>query len=68
MTIWKTPPDVAALNRHSRDTLMSHLGIECIEVGANFLRARMPVDARTLQPHGLLHGGASVAVIAKSPA
>lgn len=67
MTVWKTPPDVAALNRHGRDTLMSHLGIEFIEVEANFLRARMPVDARTLQPHGLLHGGA-LAGIAKSPA
>jgi 1,4-dihydroxy-2-naphthoyl-CoA hydrolase len=36
-----------------------HLGIEFTEIGENFLRAKMPVDHRTLQPYGLLHGGAS---------
>nr|WP_289623412.1 hotdog fold thioesterase [Flavihumibacter fluvii] len=39
-----------------------HLGIEWVEVGPDYIRARMPVDHRTKQPHGLLHGGASVAL------
>jgi len=42
--------------------LQNHIGIEFIEVGADFLRARMPVDDRTVQPFGVLHGGASVAL------
>ena len=44
------------------NTLGGHLGIEFIEVGSNFLKAKMPVDERTKQPYGLLHGGASVAL------
>ena len=48
------------LNNFSQNTLVSHIGIEFIEIGENFLRARMPVDSRTIQPMGLLHGGASV--------
>jgi 1,4-dihydroxy-2-naphthoyl-CoA hydrolase len=59
MTIWKNPLDLEALNRPGQNNMVSHVGIEFIEVGADFLRARMPVDARTLQPYGLLHGGAS---------
>ena len=43
----------------SNNTMVQHLGIEFTEVGDDFLEARMPVDARTLQPFGLLHGGAS---------
>jgi len=46
----------------SANTLVSHLGIEFTEVGPDFLVARMPVDQRTHQPLGLLHGGASVAL------
>jgi uncharacterized protein (TIGR00369 family) len=53
-------PSVDALNALSRDTAIAALGIVFTEVGADFLRATMPVDARTLQPYGLLHGGASV--------
>jgi 1,4-dihydroxy-2-naphthoyl-CoA hydrolase len=49
-----------ALNAMSRGTAMEPLGIVFTEVGADFLRATMPVDARTRQPYGLLHGGASV--------
>ena len=41
-------------------TISEHIGIEWLEVGENFLKARMPVDHRTQQPYGLLHGGASV--------
>jgi len=40
-------------------TMAEHLGIEWTEVGPDFLKARMPVDHRTKQPYGLLHGGAS---------
>jgi 1,4-dihydroxy-2-naphthoyl-CoA hydrolase len=53
-------PDM--LNAGSQQTLVSHLGIEFIEVGPDFLRAKMPVDERTIQPFGLLHGGASLAL------
>jgi 1,4-dihydroxy-2-naphthoyl-CoA hydrolase len=43
-----------------RNTLDAHLGIELIEIGPDFLKARMPGDDRTKQPYGLLHGGASL--------
>ncbi|HQP68131.1 MAG TPA: hotdog fold thioesterase, partial [Quisquiliibacterium sp.] len=48
------------VNRIHRNTAVERLGIECVELGDDFVRARMPVDARTVQPAGLLHGGASV--------
>ena len=51
---------VEALNAHSAGTAIEALGIVFTEVGDDFLRATMPVDARTRQPYGLLHGGASV--------
>lgn len=41
---------------------MSHLGMEFLEVGDDFIRGRVPVDERTRQPYGLLHGGVSVAL------
>ncbi len=50
------------LNALSRNTLMEPLGIVFTELGADYLRATMPVDARTRQPYGLLHGGASAAL------
>ncbi|MDN4165357.1 hotdog fold thioesterase [Cytophagales bacterium LB-30] len=49
-----------SLNALSKNTMMEHLGIECIEVGTRHIKAKMPVDHRTHQPYGLLHGGASV--------
>jgi 1,4-dihydroxy-2-naphthoyl-CoA hydrolase len=49
-----------ALNAMSHGTAMEPLGIVFTEIGPDFLRATMPVDARTHQPYGLLHGGASV--------
>ena len=49
-----------ALNALSRDTAMAPLGIVFTELGPDYLRGTMPVDARTRQPYGLLHGGASV--------
>lgn len=48
------------LNAMSRDTAMASLGIVFTEIGPDFVRGTMPVDARTHQPYGLLHGGASV--------
>ncbi len=44
----------------TRPTLSQHLGIEFLEIGDDFVTARMPVDQRTHQPFGILHGGASV--------
>jgi len=51
---------VAALTTFSSNSAVSHLGIEFLEVGDDFITARVPVDARTCQPFGLLHGGVSV--------
>ncbi len=51
---------VDELNALSRNTAMEPLGIVFTEIGADYLRGTMPVDARTHQPYGLLHGGASV--------
>ncbi len=48
------------LNDLEQATIVTHLGIEFIEIGADFITARMPVDHRTHQPFGILHGGASV--------
>lgn len=60
MNLWKQSADVAAANAACRDTAAQSLGIVVTEIGADFVRATMPVDARTRQPFGLLHGGASV--------
>lgn len=48
------------INQMSQNTLVEHLGIEIIELGKDFLIGKMPVDHRTHQPLGMLHGGASV--------
>jgi 1,4-dihydroxy-2-naphthoyl-CoA hydrolase len=62
MAIWKQTGSLDRINASSRDTMVSTLDIRVIEVGDDFLRGTMPVDARTRQPFGLLHGGASVAL------
>jgi 1,4-dihydroxy-2-naphthoyl-CoA hydrolase len=62
MSLWYSFPTPEQLNDSQRKTLSPHLGIEFTEVGEDFLAARMPVDERTIQPFGLLHGGASVAL------
>ena len=62
MPIWKTQPTLDQLKERSKDTLIDHLGIEYLEIGDDYLKARMPVDNRTKQPVGILHGGASVAL------
>ncbi len=62
MTIWKKPTDLAAIRRAARGTLDEHLGIEITGFTADSITGTLPVDARTKQPFGLLHGGASVAL------
>ena len=59
-SIWKQPVSVESLTRIHVDTTVAHLGIEFLEVGDDYIRARAPVDARTRQPYGILHGGISV--------
>ena len=59
---WPQGTTLEALNARSAGTLMEALGIVFTELGDGYLRATMPVDARTHQPYGLLHGGASVAL------
>ena len=58
--IWKQPVSVDSLTELHVNTTVAHLGIEFLEVGDDFIRARAPVDARTRQPVGILHGGVSV--------
>lgn len=60
MSIWFTPPDLAELNRIHEDTAVSALGIRITAASEDSLSGMMPVDGRTKQPWGLLHGGASV--------
>ncbi len=60
MRIWKQAISIELLTAHSANSAVSHLGIEFLEVGDDFIRARVPVDHRTTQPYGLLHGGVSV--------
>jgi 1,4-dihydroxy-2-naphthoyl-CoA hydrolase len=62
MGIFKTIMSVDDLNKWSVNTMAEQLGIRFTEVGENSLTASMPVDQRTHQPLGLLHGGASVAL------
>ena len=57
--IWKEKPTLKALNDLSKDTMVEHLEIVYTDVGDDYLKATMPVDKRTVQPMGLLHGGAS---------
>lgn len=60
--IWKQKPNLEALNSTGTKTLVHNLGIEFTEIGEDYLKATMPVDERTRQPMGLLHGGASVSL------
>ena len=58
--IWKQPVSVDSLTELHVNTTVAHLGIEFLEVGDDFIRARAPVDTRTRQPVGILLGGVSV--------
>jgi len=57
----ETKDKTRKINEFNAKTMVGHIGIEIMEVGENFVSGRMPVDERTTQPYGLLHGGASVA-------
>lgn len=60
MSIWYHKDlSVDQFDQLGKDTMSEHIGIEWTELGENFIKARMPVDHRTNQPYGLLHGGAS---------
>jgi 1,4-dihydroxy-2-naphthoyl-CoA hydrolase len=63
MSIWfdKTIT-VARLSELLKNTMADHLGMEFIEIGEDYLKMRMPVNERTRQPYGILHGGASCAL------
>lgn len=62
MSIWLRPVDIDSLNNFSTKTLVGHLGIKITASGDDYLEGTMPVDDRTVQPYGLLHGGASCAL------
>ena len=62
MAIWKQSIDLDRINGWNSNTLVEHLGMRVTEIGEDFVRGTMPVDKRTIQPFGLLHGGASVAL------
>jgi 1,4-dihydroxy-2-naphthoyl-CoA hydrolase len=60
MPIWQSLVTLEKINGRIKNTLVEYLGIEFLEIGDDFLKARMPVDRRTKQTTGILHGGASV--------
>jgi 1,4-dihydroxy-2-naphthoyl-CoA hydrolase len=62
MSIWRATPTMEELEAYTRNTLVEWLGIRVTEIGPDYLRATMPVNAHTHQPAGVLHGGASVAL------
>jgi 1,4-dihydroxy-2-naphthoyl-CoA hydrolase len=62
MRLWKQDTDLDRLNAWSRNTLSDALGMRITEIGDDYVRGTLPVDARTRQTFGLLHGGASVAL------
>ncbi len=60
MALWHGEVKLEDLNKRGKGTLVEHVGIEFLELGDDYITARMPVDSRTVQPFGILHGGASV--------
>jgi 1,4-dihydroxy-2-naphthoyl-CoA hydrolase len=59
MSIWHGQPDLQQLNQRGEGTAVSHMGIVITEIGDDYLAGTMPVDERTRQPRGILHGGSS---------
>lgn len=59
MKIWKIEMSLEKLTERSKNTMVDYLGIEFISIGDDYLQARMPIDHRTRQPLGIMHGGAS---------
>jgi 1,4-dihydroxy-2-naphthoyl-CoA hydrolase len=62
MAIWFQTSSIERLQERHKDTLVAHLDIRLTEIGEDYLCGEMPVDHRTIQPMGILHGGASVAL------
>ena len=62
MMIWRSLLTLEELNAGRSGTILEHIGVEFTQIGDDFVRGIMPVDGRTRQPYGLLHGGASVAL------
>lgn len=60
--IWKKDFTVEKINKRCEKSLCDYLGIEFIEIGPDYLQAKMPVDERTMQPMGIVHGGATAAL------
>ncbi|SOB77054.1 uncharacterized domain 1-containing protein [Marinobacter sp. LV10R510-11A] len=60
MAIWTVKPDLEYMAKASANTAVSHMGIEYTEIGDDYVTGRIPVDKRTVQPFGVLHGGSSV--------
>jgi 1,4-dihydroxy-2-naphthoyl-CoA hydrolase len=60
MSIWRSAATPEQLNERAHRSMSAYLGIRFTEIGADFLRATMPVNEHTHQPFGMLHGGASV--------
>ena len=60
--LWKQEHDVERLQQTMQGTLLEHLGLTIEGIGDDWISVRMPVDKRTIQPYGILHGGASVAL------
>ena len=60
MSIWKIQVTPEILNRFTTNTMVKHLDIRFIDIGEDYIQGSMPVDHRTIQPAGILHGGASV--------
>lgn len=59
MQIWQQAINLTLLNERGKNTMSEHLGIAFVDIGPDYLIASMPVDQRTLQPVGIMHGGAS---------
>lgn len=59
MKIWKFDITLEGLNERSKGTMADYLGVEFIDIGDDYMTARMPIDHRTIQPIGIMHGGTS---------
>jgi len=62
MSIWFQPYPLEGVQKRGMGTMIEHIGINITELGDDFLAGTMPVDHRTVQPIGILHGGASMAL------
>lgn len=60
MRIWQKPISIEELTRSHVGTVGGHIGLEFVEIGDDYIVGRVPVDARTIQPYGILHGGVNV--------